>query len=52
MSTSLQEELEELVKQEHARIDSQDRKEKASGSKGAAAKASSASVAPEPEKEE
>ncbi|XP_031139555.1 NAD-dependent protein deacetylase sirtuin-2 [Sander lucioperca] len=46
------EELEELVKQEHARIDSQDRKEKASGSKGAAAKASSASVAPEPEKEE
>ncbi|KAA8593773.1 hypothetical protein FQN60_004607 [Etheostoma spectabile] len=46
------EELEELVKQEHARIDSQDKKQKASGSKGAAAKASSASVAPEPEKEE
>ena len=44
-------ELEDLVKQEHARIDSQDKEEKASESKGAAAKASS-SVAPEPKKEE
>lgn len=33
-------ELEELVKKEHARIDSEDKKEKASGSKGATAKAS------------
>uniref|UniRef100_A0A3Q3FSM0 NAD-dependent protein deacetylase n=1 Tax=Labrus bergylta TaxID=56723 RepID=A0A3Q3FSM0_9LABR len=47
-------ELEDLVKREHARIDSQDKKEKASAqSKGAAAaKGSSASVAPEPQKEE
>uniref|UniRef100_A0A3Q1ELN5 NAD-dependent protein deacetylase n=1 Tax=Acanthochromis polyacanthus TaxID=80966 RepID=A0A3Q1ELN5_9TELE len=45
-------ELDALVKQEHARIDSQDKKEKNSESKGAAAKASSASVAPEPKAEE
>uniref|UniRef100_A0A7N8YR69 NAD-dependent protein deacetylase n=1 Tax=Mastacembelus armatus TaxID=205130 RepID=A0A7N8YR69_9TELE len=46
-------ELEELVKQEHARIDSQDQKEKASESKGAAAKATAASPeAPESRKEE
>uniref|UniRef100_A0A3Q0R0D9 NAD-dependent protein deacetylase n=1 Tax=Amphilophus citrinellus TaxID=61819 RepID=A0A3Q0R0D9_AMPCI len=45
-------ELEELVKKEHARIDSQDTKEKSSESKGAAAKASSASVPPEPKAEE
>uniref|UniRef100_A0A4W6E598 NAD-dependent protein deacetylase n=1 Tax=Lates calcarifer TaxID=8187 RepID=A0A4W6E598_LATCA len=44
-------ELEELVKQEHAQIDSQDKKEKAGG-KSEAAKSSSASVAPEPKKEE
>lgn len=49
---SLQAELDELVKKEHAKIDSQDKKEKASDSKGAAAKASAASVAPEPKKEE
>lgn len=52
-STSLQVELEDLVKQEHAKIDSQDKKEKAGESKGAAAEASSAaSVEPEPKKEE
>uniref|UniRef100_A0A3Q3K926 NAD-dependent protein deacetylase n=1 Tax=Monopterus albus TaxID=43700 RepID=A0A3Q3K926_MONAL len=45
-------ELEELVKKEHARIDSQDKKEKASESKGAAAKASTVTVAPESKKEE
>uniref|UniRef100_A0A7N6AG46 NAD-dependent protein deacetylase n=1 Tax=Anabas testudineus TaxID=64144 RepID=A0A7N6AG46_ANATE len=45
-------ELEELVKKEHARIDSQGTKEKASDSKGAAAKTSAASVAPEPKKAE
>lgn len=45
-------ELEELVKQEHARIDSQDMKGKTSESKEAAAKASSASVPPETTKEE
>lgn len=50
--SSLQVELEELVEREHAKIDSQDKKEKTSESKGAAAKASSASVAPEPQKEE
>lgn len=52
LSLSLQAELEELVKKEHAKIDSQDKKEKASDSKGAAAKASAASVAPESKKEE
>ncbi|KAM6931943.1 NAD-dependent protein deacetylase sirtuin-2 [Lycodopsis pacificus] len=47
------EELEELVKQEHAKIDSQDKKEKAGESKGESAEVSSAaSVAPEPTKEE
>ncbi|XP_075956559.1 NAD-dependent protein deacetylase sirtuin-2 [Anarhichas minor] len=47
------EELEELVKQEHAKIDSQDKKEKAGESKGESAQVSSAaSVAPEPTKEE
>ncbi|CAJ1066224.1 NAD-dependent protein deacetylase sirtuin-2 [Xyrichtys novacula] len=46
-------ELEDLVKREHARIDSKDKKEKAGAeSKGAAAKGSSATVAPEPKKEE
>uniref|UniRef100_A0A673AZQ2 NAD-dependent protein deacetylase n=1 Tax=Sphaeramia orbicularis TaxID=375764 RepID=A0A673AZQ2_9TELE len=45
-------ELEEMVKREHDRIDSQDKKEKAGESKGATAKTSSASVAPEPKKEE
>ncbi|XP_058490849.1 NAD-dependent protein deacetylase sirtuin-2 [Solea solea] len=45
-------ELEELVKQEHARIDSHDKKEKASESSNAAANNSSASVAPEPTKKE
>lgn len=40
------------MKKEHARIDSQDKKEKASDSKGAAAKVSAASVAPQPKKEE
>lgn len=49
----VQAELEEMVKKEHARIDSQDKdKDKSGESKGAAAKQSSASVAPEPEKEE
>ena len=48
----MQAELEELVKQEHARIDSESKKEKSSESKVAAAKASSASVAPETKKEE
>ena len=43
---SVQAELEELVKQEHARIDSESKKEKSSESKGAA------SVAPETKKEE
>jgi len=47
---SVQAELEELVKQEHDRIDSQDKKEKES--KGAAATASSASVGPQPKAEE
>lgn len=50
--TSLQAELEELVKKEHAKIDSQDAKEKASENKGATAKASSASAPPEPKAEE
>uniref|UniRef100_A0A3B4EV26 NAD-dependent protein deacetylase n=1 Tax=Pundamilia nyererei TaxID=303518 RepID=A0A3B4EV26_9CICH len=45
-------ELEELVKKEHAKIDSQDAKEKASENKGATAKASSASAPPEPKAEE
>ncbi|XP_034023750.1 NAD-dependent protein deacetylase sirtuin-2 isoform X2 [Thalassophryne amazonica] len=53
-------ELEDMVKREHARIDSQDKKDEASESKGSAAKAASASseskgsasVAPEPKKEE
>ncbi|KAM9318277.1 NAD-dependent protein deacetylase sirtuin-2 [Pholidichthys leucotaenia] len=44
--------LEELVKTEHARIDSQDKEEKASGSTEAATKGSSASVPPEPKAEE
>lgn len=43
----LQAELEDLVKQEHARIDSQDQ---SSESKGAPAKASSASAAPQHER--
>lgn len=47
----VQAELEEMVKKEHARIDSQD-KDKSGQSKGATAKQSSASVAPEPKKEE
>lgn len=51
-SFSLQAELEDLVKKEHARIDSEDKKEKSSEKKEGAAKASSASVAPEPKKEE
>uniref|UniRef100_A0A8C2XDL8 NAD-dependent protein deacetylase n=1 Tax=Cyclopterus lumpus TaxID=8103 RepID=A0A8C2XDL8_CYCLU len=47
-------ELEELVKQEHARIDGQEKeKEKVGESKGAAAEVSAAApVAPEPKKEE
>lgn len=45
-------ELEELVKKEHAKIESQDAKEKASENKGATAKASSASAPPEPKAEE
>lgn len=41
------------MKREHARIDSQDKAgDKAAESKGAAAKAGPASVAPEPKKEE
>lgn len=47
--TCVQAELEEMVKKEHARIDSQD---KSGEGKGAAAKQSSASVAPEPKEEE
>ncbi|KAK2846899.1 hypothetical protein Q5P01_009898 [Channa striata] len=46
------EELDELVNKEHARIDSQNKKEKASENKGAAAKASTASPTPESKKEE
>lgn len=45
----MQAELEELVKKEHARIDSQD---KSSQSKGAAAEQSAASAAAVPKKEE
>lgn len=45
----LQEELEELVKKEHTRIDGMD---KGGGSKGAPAKASSASAAPPHKKEQ
>ncbi|XP_047246668.1 NAD-dependent protein deacetylase sirtuin-2 [Girardinichthys multiradiatus] len=45
-------ELEELVKNEHIRIDSQDRKEKAGESKGAAAKGDPASAEPKPKAEE
>ncbi|MED6242772.1 NAD-dependent protein deacetylase sirtuin-2 [Ataeniobius toweri] len=45
-------ELEELVKNEHTRIDSQDRKEKAGESKGAAAKGNPASAEPKPKAEE
>ncbi|XP_068562651.1 NAD-dependent protein deacetylase sirtuin-2 [Cebidichthys violaceus] len=47
------EELEELVKQEHLKIDSRDKKETAGESRGASAEVSSAaSVPPEPEKKE
>ncbi|XP_029301411.1 NAD-dependent protein deacetylase sirtuin-2 [Cottoperca gobio] len=45
-------ELEELVKQEHARIDSRDEKEKASEKEAAAAETSSAAAAPERREEE
>ena len=47
-----QAELEELVKKEHARIDSQDSKEKTAESKGAEAKPGSASATPQTDKEE
>lgn len=47
--SGVQAELEELVKKEHARIDSQD---KSSQSKGAAAEQSAASAAAVPKKEE
>lgn len=47
--SGVQAELEELVKKEHARIDSQD---KSSQSKGAAAEQSAASAATEPKEEE
>lgn len=42
-----QAELEALVKQEHAQIDSKDKKEQPGEAGGAAAKASSSSVKPE-----
>lgn len=50
--SSRQVELEEMVKREHARIDSQDRKETSREGDGAAAKADAASVARESKKEE